>query len=141
MLLSSPITFGIFTMFFAQGLIILGAQLLFLGITARGFSQLKRFAIESRPRDRFFENFSMEAGIALGILLAGIGLGICAWVGWELLSFISEPGNRGVFNMGLTKIGTVGTTFAILGVQLIFSSFYSGLFSVEVTEETGEDQS
>jgi glycosyltransferase involved in cell wall biosynthesis len=134
MLLSNPITFGIFTMFFAQGLIILGAQLLFLGITARGFSQLKRFAIESHPRDRFFESFSMEAGIALGILLAGIGLGICAWVGWELLSFISEPGNRGVFNMGLTKIGTVGTTFAILGFQLIFASFYSGLFSVEVTE-------
>jgi glycosyltransferase involved in cell wall biosynthesis len=134
MLLSNPITFGIFTMFFAQGLIILGAQLLFLGITARGFSQLKRFAIESHPRDRFFESFSMEAGIAFGILLAGIGLGICAWVGWELLSFISEPGNRGVFNMGLTKIGTVGTTFAILGFQLIFASFYSGLFSVEVTE-------
>jgi hypothetical protein len=135
MLLSNPITFGIFTMFFAQGLLILGAQLLFLGITARGFSQLKRFAIESRPSDRFFESFSMETGIALGILLAGTGLGICAWVGWELLSFISEPGNRGVFNMGLTKTGTVGTTFTILGFQLIFSSFYSGLFSVEVTEE------
>lgn len=135
MLLFNPVTFGIYTMFFAQGLIILGAQLIFLGITARGFSQLKRFSLRSHPIDRLLQNFSMETGIALGIILAGIGMAICAWVGWELLAFISDPGNLGVFNMRLTKIGIVGTTFAILGLQLIFSSFYSGLFSVEVAEE------
>jgi hypothetical protein len=135
MLLFNPVTFGIYTMFFAQGLIILGAQLIFLGITARGFSQLKRFSFKSHPIDRLLQNFSMETGIALGIILAGIGMAICAWVGWELVAFISDPGNLGVFNMRLTKIGIVGTTFAILGLQLIFSSFYSGLFSVEVAEE------
>jgi hypothetical protein len=43
--------------------------------------------------------------------------------------------------MHLTKWGIVGTTCAILGVQLIFSSFYSGLFTVEVTGETSENQS
>ena len=135
MLLFNPVTFGIYTMFFAQGLIILGAQLIFLGITARGFSQLKRFSLRSHPIDRLLQNFSMETGIAFGIILAGIGMAICAWVGWELLAFISDPGNLGVFNMRLTKIGIVGTTFVILGLQLIFSSFYSGLFSVEVAEE------
>jgi glycosyltransferase involved in cell wall biosynthesis len=141
MLLANPITFGIYTMFFAQGLIILGAQLMFLGITARGFSQLKRLSLRDHPLDLFFENFTMETGIVLGTILATLGLGICAWVGWELLEFISTPGNLGIFNMHLTKWGIVGTTFAILGVQLIFSSFYSGLFSIEVTEKTGEDQS
>jgi glycosyltransferase involved in cell wall biosynthesis len=141
MLLANPITFGIYTMFFAQGLIILGAQLMFLGITARGFSQLKRLSLRDHPLDRFFENFTMETGIVLGAILALLGLGICTWVGWELLEFISTPGNLGIFNMHLTKWGIVGTTFAILGVQLIFSSFYSCLFSVEVTEEAFDDQS
>ena len=141
MLLANPITFGIYTMFFAQGLIILGAQLMFLGITARGFSQLKRLSLRDHPLDRFFENFTMETGIVLGALLAALGLGISAWVGWELLEFISTPGNLGTFNMHLTKWGIVGTTCAILGVQLIFSSFYSGLFTVEVTGETSENQS
>ena len=139
MLFVNPVTFGIYTMFFLQGLIILGAQLIFLGITARQFSQLKRFSIRTHPIDRLLAGFSMEAGIALGILIAGIGLGTCVWVGLELFEFISEPGNRGIFNMRLTKIGTVGTTFAILGLQLIFSSFYAGLFSVEVAEEALPD--
>lgn len=137
MLLFDPKSFGIFTMFFAQGLILLGAQVIFLGITARGFSQLKRLSIRDDPIDRFLRSFTIEKGVALGIILAGMGLGICAWVGWELLEFISKPGNLGVFNMGLTKIGTVGTTLAILGFQLIFSSFYSGLFNVEVAEDEG----
>ena len=126
-----------FTMFFAQGLILLGAQVIFLGITARGFSQLKRLSIGDDPIDQFLKSFTIEKGITLGVIFAGIGLVICAWVGWELLDFISKPGNIGVFNMHLTRIGTVGTTFAILGFQLIFSSFYSGLFNVEVAEDEG----
>lgn len=138
-LLFDPRTFGMFTMFFAQGLILLGAQIVFLGVTARGFSQLKRLSIKEDPIDRFLRNFTIEKGVALGIVLAGIGLGICAWVGWELLEFISKPGNLGVFNMRLTKFGTVGTTFAILGFQLIFSSFYSGLFDVELAEDEVPD--
>jgi hypothetical protein len=140
-LISNPVTFGIFTMIFAQGLIILGAQLIFLGVTARGFSQLKRLAIRNQPLDRFLDRFSLETGIALGIVSAVTGLAVCGWVGWELFEFISEPDNRGVFNMRLTKIGIVGTTFAVLGLQLIFSSFYSGLFNVEVAEDALSDQS
>lgn len=138
-LLFDPKTFGIFTMFFSQGLIILGAQVIFLGVTARGFSQIKRLSIRDDPIDRLFKKFTIEEGVVLGIILTGIGLGICAWVGWELLEFISEPGNLGIFNMRLTKIGTVGTTFAILGFQLIFSSFYSGFFNVELAEDETSD--
>lgn len=135
MLAFDPKTFGIFTMFFAQGLILLGAQVIFLGITARGFSQLKRLLIKEDPIDRLLKNFTIEKGIALGLIFTAFGLGICVWVAWELLEFISQPGNLGIFNMQLTKIGTVGTTLAILGVQLIFSSFYSGFFDVEFAEE------
>lgn len=128
-------TFGFFTMLFAQGLIFLGAQVIFLGITARGFSQFKAFSIKKDPIDRLLKSFTIEKGIALGIILCGIGLGVCIWVGYELLDFISRPGNVGVFNVHLTKIGVVGTTLAVLGFQIIFSSFYSGLFNVEVVEE------
>jgi hypothetical protein len=135
MLFFDPKTFGIFTMFFAQGLILLGSQVIFLGVTARRFSQLKRLSISNNYVDRFLKNFTVEKGIALGVVLAGIGLGICAWAGWELLEFISQPGNLGIFNMRLTKIGAVGITFTILGFQLIFSSFYSGFFDIEFAED------
>jgi hypothetical protein len=30
----------------------------------------------------------------------------------------------------------VGSTIAILGFQMIFSSFYSGLFNVEIADDT-----
>ena len=130
---------GIFTMFFAQGLISTGAQIIFLGITARGFSQFKGLMSRNDVVDRFLRSFTIEKGIATGMLMCGTGIGICIWVAYELLHFISEPENIGIFNMGLTKIGVVGTTFAILGLQIIFSSFYSGLFNVEIAEAEIED--
>ena len=135
MLLFSFENFGFFTMLFGQGLILLGAQVIFLGITARGFSQLKAFLTRDDPIDRFLRSFTIEKGIVLGAILAGGGLAICAWVGYEILDFMSRPENAGVFNFPITKIGIAGTTIAILGFQMIFSSFYSGLFNVEVAEE------
>ena len=131
--------FGFFTMFFAQGLIFLGAQIIFLGITARGFAQFKAFLIRNDPVDRFMRSFTLEKGIALGIILGIAGLGICGWVGYKILEFMANPQNAGVFNVGLTKMGMVGSTIAVLGLQLVFSSFYSGLFNVEIAEDTMPD--
>jgi glycosyltransferase involved in cell wall biosynthesis len=135
MLFSNPKSFGMFTMFFAQGLTLLGAHAAFLGITGRQFSQIKRLSVQKDSIDRFLENFTIEKGAALGIILTIIGTLGCGWVGWQLWDYLSIPGNVGIFNMTLTKIGTVFTTVLILGVQLIFSSLYSGLFTVEVSED------
>jgi len=132
--------FGFFTMFFAQGLIFLGTQVLFLGITARGFSQFKSFLIRTDPIDRFLRSFTLEKGIALGILFCITGLGTCSWVGYKILEFMAKPQNAGILSVPLTKIGMIGSTVAMLGFQMIFSSFYSGLFNVEVAEdESGSD--
>jgi glycosyltransferase involved in cell wall biosynthesis len=127
--------FGFFTMLFAQGLIFLGAQVMFLGITARGFSQFKSFLIRNDPIDKFMRSFTMEKGIALGTLLCVAGLGICFWVGYSILAFMAKPDNAGILNAQLTKLGMVGSTIAILGFQMIFSSFYTGLFNVEIAED------
>ena len=128
--------FGFFTMFFAQGLIFLGAQVIFLGITARGFSQFKSFLVRNDPIDRFLRSFTIEKGIALGIVLCAAGLGMCSWVGYKILDFMAKPENVGILNAQLTKIGMIGSTIAILGFQMIFSSFYSGLFNVEIADDT-----
>ena len=131
--------FGFFTMFFAQGLIFLGAQIIFLGISARGFAQFKAFLVRNDPVDRLMRSFTLEKGIALGIILGITGLGICGWVGYRILEFMANPQNAGVFNVVLTKMGMVGSTIAVLGFQMVFSSFYSGLFNVEVAEDTMPD--
>ncbi len=125
-------SFGFFTMFFAQGLIFLGAQILFLGITARGFAQFKAFMVRNDPVDRFMRSFTLEKGIVLGIILSLAGLGMCTWVGYQIFAFIAQPHNAGVLNVPLTKAGMVGSTVTMLGLQMVFSSFYSGLFNVEV---------
>jgi glycosyltransferase involved in cell wall biosynthesis len=138
MLLFNLRNFGLFTMLFGQGLVLLGAQVIFLGIAARGFSQLKAFLIRNDPIDRFIRSFTIEKGIALGAILSMGGLGVCVWVGYKILEFMSKPENVGVFNYPMTKIGIGGATLAILGFQMIFSSFYSGLFNVQVF---GEDVS
>jgi len=84
-------------------------------------------------------SFTLEKGIALGIILGITGLGICGWVGYRILEFMANPQNAGVFNVVLTKMGMVGSTIAVLGFQMVFSSFYSGLFNVEVAEDTMPD--
>ena len=53
---------------------------------------------------------------------------------------MSNSENIGVFNFAVTKMGIVGTTLAILGTQMIFSSFYSGLFNVKVIGEDLSDE-
>ncbi len=135
MLLFDFKNFGFFTMLFGQGLILLGAQVIFLGIAARGFSQLKSFLIRNDPVDRLIRGFTIEKGIAIGTIFSVSGLAICVGVGYKLLVFMSNPENVGVFNFPMTKIGIVGTTLVILGFQMIFSSFYSGLFNVQVIGE------
>ena len=51
------------------------------------------------------------------------------------MEFMAKTENAGIFNASLTKIGMVGSTIAVLGFQMIFSSFYSGLFNVEVADD------
>jgi len=139
MLLFNLKYFGFVTMLFGQGLIFLGSQVIFLGISARGYSRLKAFFIRDGAIEQFSRYFTIEKGIALGTMLVAGGLTTCAWVGYKLLEFVSRPENIGVFNFHLTKIGIVGTTVAILGIQMIFCSFYSGLFNVEVFEQEVPD--
>ena len=132
--------FGFFTMLFGQGLVLLGAQIIFLGVAARTYSQLKSFLISNDPVDRFLESFTIEKGVAIGAILSAVGVAICVGVGYKLLVFMSNPANVGIFNFPVTKMGIVGATFAILGFQIIFSSFYSGLFNVQVIGEDLPDE-
>ena len=140
MLLFDFKNFGFFTMLFGQGLVLLGAQIIFLGIAARSYSQLKSFLISNEPVDRFLKSFTIEKGVAIGAVLSAVGIAICVGVGYKLLVFMSEPANFGVFNFPVTKMGIVGATFTILGFQIIFSSFYSGLFNVQVIGEDPPDE-
>ena len=135
MLHSDIKSLGFFTMLFGQGLLLLGAQIIFLGIAARGFSQLKLFLIKNDPLDRILRSFTVERGIALGTIFSIGGIAICTGVGYQLILYMSKPENVGVFNFPLTKMGIVGATLAVLGFQIIFSSFYAGLYHVQVIGE------
>lgn len=132
--------FGFFTMLFGQGSALLGAQIIFLGIAARSYSHMKSFLVKKDPVDRLIKSFTIEKGVAIGAVLSAGGVAICIWVGYKLLVFMSDPANVGVFNFPVTKVGIIGATFAILGFQIIFSSFYSGLFNVQAIGEDPPDE-
>ncbi|MBW1789586.1 MAG: hypothetical protein JRK53_23730 [Deltaproteobacteria bacterium] len=132
---TNPQIFGLFSIFYAQGMILLGAHAVFLGMTARRFSRINRLAPLVKPIDRFLRRLTIEHGLAVGGILALAGAVGCAWVGVRLLEYVSQPSNLGLFNMRLTKIGVAFTTLIILGLQLIFSSFYAGLFSIELSRD------
>ena len=101
---------------------------------------MKSFLVKKDPVDRLIKSFTIEKGVAIGAVLSAGGVAICIWVGYELLVFMSDPANVGVFNFPVTKVGIIGATFAILGFQIIFSSFYSGLFNVQAIGEDPPDE-
>jgi hypothetical protein len=50
-------------------------------------------------------SFTIEKGIALGILFCITGLGTCSWIGYKIMEFMAKPENVGILNVPLTKIG------------------------------------
>lgn len=115
--------FYIHPMIFGSFLTLAGFQIMFTGF----FAKIYLFTIleeKSKFLERFFKTFNLEKGIALGILLFLLGLIIDLIV---LLKWIQS-------NFGeLSEIKTLifALTLNVLGIQIIFNSFYLSILGIE----------
>lgn len=96
---------------------LLGFQALSLGIFARVYGKYSLGLNDRGFMDLFIEKFELERGIKAGSLLCLGGLGVLGWVviRWVLAGF-----------PGLAEIRPVlvGTVLMLLGVQVVFGSFF-----------------
>jgi hypothetical protein len=101
-------------------LTILGFQILTTGLFAKAYSHAARLYPPDGLLRAFLRHFTLERGLILGSLLFGFGL-LQDWivlVGWLRSGFGSLDAVRPTIQ---------ASTAMIVGLQLIFSSFFLGL--------------
>ena len=112
-----PITFA------AGLLVLLGLQVITLGMNAKTLSHIESLSNNDRLMKWIWKYFNLEKGILLGIImiLAGAFLFTFAWSSW------SNNGSESLLDI---KGLVFGMTLCACGVQTVFSSFFLSMMGM-----------
>ena len=113
----------IHTMFFGMIFVLIGAQILSIGLFARVFSHSERFAPAERSLAGLLRNVTLETGLAAGAILAAGGLlgDVAVFRDWSRGSFGEFSEMRSVIFWSM---------WLFLGIQTIFSSFFLSMLGI-----------
>lgn len=120
------IRLDIHTMLYAAGAFIVGAQLVLLSIIARSVSQSLGLLPESRREKLIEKVWSVEYGVVLGLCMILVGF---IATGQAVLTW--EGGGYKELDPGIgMRMAIPAVSLVVVGVQLVFSSFFYGLSKV-----------
>jgi glycosyltransferase involved in cell wall biosynthesis len=121
---------GLSTAIFANACLLMGMQIMLFGIYAIILNS-SRGLIESDRISVFFrKNFSLERGLILGGVVFGLGIAMGLIT---LILFFKLILNTPNVHIPLTKLAIVSMFIVLLGIQIMFSSFYISLFDTTKT--------
>lgn len=120
-------TFDVHFMVLGSVLAILGYQIINLGLFAKAISFTRDFVVRDEFILRFYQAFTLEKGIYLGLVLLLIGLVLNGLVLYNWLKANFGP-------LQQMREALVGMTFIILGFQTIFSSFLLSMVRIKEDE-------
>jgi glycosyltransferase involved in cell wall biosynthesis len=136
LLLREPITifgvyFGIHWLALGCLFSLLGLQIVFLGAFAKAFAMNKSFEMSGRIFKAVLKWFSLEVGLVAGSIMVALGLmaDFAILVVWFW---------RGMGELRSVHTVIVATTTIVLGVQIIFSSFFLSLFLLDADQKVSE---
>jgi glycosyltransferase involved in cell wall biosynthesis len=104
---------------------ILGAQALSFGVFARTYGASLGLENEGRLQRWVHEEFALERGLLTGVLFFAFGFVIDAVILWDWL-------RRHMGALDAMKPALYAMTFMVLGAQIVFTSFFLGLFRMRV---------
>ncbi len=119
--------FGIHYLVLGSLLAILGFQVLNLGVYAKTYALTEHFEEKDRPIEWFLRYFNLERGLIIGVLVTLLGLGINVYI---LIRWIL--GNFGPLSE--VRTGLAALTFMVIGIQVIFSSFFLSILGIKKRE-------
>lgn len=99
---------------------IVGFQIINFGLLVKAYGKKENIFIEDKIFEFFYEKITLERGLLTGFIIFLMGLSIDIWV---LAEWISK--NFGELSM--TREALFGITLTILGIQIIFFSFFFAL--------------
>jgi glycosyltransferase involved in cell wall biosynthesis len=121
-LVSGPVDIGslhfdIHFMVLGSLLLLLGFQVISLGLYAKAYSLLGGFLVGDPLIEKFLKWFDLEKGIALGaiVFMAGLAINLGILVRWTSRGFGGEP---------LLREAILAMTLMVIGTQTVFSSFF-----------------
>lgn len=110
-------TWDIHLMVLAAFFTILGFQIISFGLLVKTYGKKEDIFIKDKFFDFFYKKMALEKGLLIGFIFFLLGFGINIWI---LAEWISE--NFGA--LFKAREALLGVTFAILGIQIIFFSFF-----------------
>ncbi len=120
-------TFDVHFMVLGSVLAILGYQIINLGLFAKAISFTRDFVVRDEFILRFYQVFTLEKGIYLGLALLLIGLVMNGLVLYNWIRTHFGPLHQ-------MREALVGMTFIVLGFQTIFSSFLLSMVRIKEDE-------
>jgi glycosyltransferase involved in cell wall biosynthesis len=116
----------------ASMLLLIGVQLLSFAVFTRVFAVGEGLLPPNRKLERILETFTLEWGVFLGILMSLIGLGIFGYAFWDW----QKAGFQGLsYGDNLRRL-IPASTLIVLGVQLVFGSFFLGVLGMKTVTRT-----
>ena len=132
-LLPSPLTLGrikldVHTMVYSASLIVIGVQMITFYYFSRLFATKEGLLHNKRWLKRFNEYFSLEKGLIVGgsIFLIGFILFLHSIDLWTSKSFGNLQPSK------MLRIIIPSVTCLMLGIQLIFNSFFASILSINI---------
>jgi len=124
------IPLGLSTAIFANACLLMGVQVMLFGVYAIILNSSRGLVERDRVSDFFEKNFTLERGLVIGAVILGVGIimGITT-----IVLIFKLAGDFSKIHVSLTKLATVSIFIVLLGIQMIFSSFYISLFSTTKT--------
>ncbi len=112
------------SLIFASMLVLLGYQVIMLGIYAKAYSWTGGFIKKSLIINTTLRYFRLEKGILLGLLmsLTGLTIGLVAFANWA---------QEGFTELWSIRPAILAMTLIVLGVQIIFSAFFLSILGLE----------
>jgi glycosyltransferase involved in cell wall biosynthesis len=116
--------FDIHSLLASSFLTLLGFQIIMLGFYAKVYSWLEGFTPKGRVLTSLFKIFKLEKGILVGVFLCLIGFLVAFFY---LIPWVK----KGFGELQAIRPTIFAMTFIILGVQIIFSSFFLSILGME----------
>jgi glycosyltransferase involved in cell wall biosynthesis len=120
------VNLGVDTLAYAAAAVLLGFQLVFFGVAAKVFAITEGLLPEDAKFERWFRYITLETGLAAGVLLVLVGLGIAvsSVVSWAHTGYGSLP------PVQMMRHTLPAMLCLMLGTEVCFASFFLSLLGL-----------
>ncbi len=122
------------TMLFGMMFALLGTQIVSIGLFAKVFSYTERFSRTHHGLERWLKRITLEQGLALGAIFILIGGSGAIWVLWKWVASGFGP-------LHDVRFVLFSSLWVLLGVQVVFSSFFLSMLGINRGTYIGDDES